>query len=131
MVSGSITKDGMSKSNVNQCGVCSLRVKANTIFCVQCCRWIHGVCAVVKSVTQKFSRNITCRKYDGNVGDAVEQEEKLCDEVETVWEFTYPGDRVSAGGGYETAVTDRTRCGLVNVRACDEFPYGRRFPLKL
>ena len=32
MVSGSITKDGMSRSN--QCGVCSLTVKANTIFCV-------------------------------------------------------------------------------------------------
>ena len=29
---------------------------------------------------------------------------KGCDEVETVREFTY------AGGGYEAAVTDRTRC---------------------
>ena len=30
----------------------------------------------------------------------MEQEVKLCDEVETVSEFTYLGDRVSAGGGY-------------------------------
>ena len=29
----------------------------------------------------------------------MEQEEKFCDEVETVSEFTYLGDRVSAGGG--------------------------------
>ena len=29
----------------------------------------------------------------------MEQEEKLCDEVETVQEFTYLGDSVSAGGG--------------------------------
>ena len=29
----------------------------------------------------------------------MEQEEKLCDEVETVMELTYFGDRVSAGGG--------------------------------
>ena len=29
----------------------------------------------------------------------MEQEEKLCDEVETVREFTYVGDRVSVGGG--------------------------------
>ena len=29
MVSGGITKDGMSKSKVDPCGVCSLRVKAN------------------------------------------------------------------------------------------------------
>ena len=35
----------------------------------------------------------------------MEQEEKLCDEVETVREFTYLGDRVSASGGCETART--------------------------
>ena len=29
---------------------------------------------------------------------------ELCNEVETVREFTYLGDRVSAGGGYEAAV---------------------------
>ena len=46
-----------------------------------------------------FQRNFTCRKCEGNIGEAVEQEEKLCDEVETVSEFTYPGDMVSAGGG--------------------------------
>ena len=28
----------------------------------------------------------------------MEQEERLCDEVETVQEFTYLGNRVSAGG---------------------------------
>ena len=33
--------------------------------------------------------------------ETVEQEVKLCDEVETVGEFTYLGDRVSAGGGCE------------------------------
>ena len=44
----------------------------------------------------------------------MEQEEKLCDEVETVREFTYLCDRVSAGGNYEAAVTVRTRCWLVN-----------------
>ena len=32
MVCGGITKDGMSKSKVDPCGVCSLRVKANSIF---------------------------------------------------------------------------------------------------
>ena len=33
-----------------------------------------------------------------NIGEAVEQEVKLCDEVETVSEFTYLGVRVGAGG---------------------------------
>ena len=61
----------------------------------------------------------------------MEQEEKLCDEVETVREFTYLGDRVSVNGGYEAAVTERTRCGWVKLRECGELLYGRRFPLKL
>ena len=37
------------------------------------------------------------------------KEEKSCNEVETVREFTYPGDRVSRGDGCEAAVTARTR----------------------
>ena len=61
----------------------------------------------------------------------MKQEEKLSDEVETVWEFTYLGDRVSAGGGCEAAITARTRCGWAKLRECGELLYGRRFPLKL
>ena len=40
----------------------------------------------------------------------MEQEEKSYDDMETVMEFTYLGDRVSAGGRCEAAVTARTRC---------------------
>ena len=56
---------------------------------------------------------------------------KLCDELETVREFTYLGDRVSAGGGCEVAVTARIICGWVKSRECGELLYGRRFPLWL
>ena len=85
----------------------------------------------MKRVTPKFSRNVACRKCERNIGEAVEQEEKLCDEVESVSEFTYVGDRVSAGGGCEAAVTARTRCGWVRFRECSELLYGRRFHLRL
>ena len=61
----------------------------------------------------------------------MEQEEKLCDEVETVSEFTYLGDRVSAGGGCEAAVAARTRCRWVMLRECGKLLYGRRCPLRL
>ena len=61
----------------------------------------------------------------------MEQEKKLCDEVETVREFTYLGDRVSAGGGCEAAVTARTRCGWLKLSECCELLHGRRFPLRL
>ena len=88
MVCGGITKDSMSKSKVDPCWVCFLRVKANSVLCVQCGKWIYGRCAGVKSVTPKFSKNFTCRKCEGNIGEAMEQELKLCDEVETVKELT-------------------------------------------
>ena len=84
VVSGNITKDAMSKSKIDPCEVSNWRVKANLVLCVRCGKEIHGRCAGVKRVTQKFSRNLAWRKCEGNIGEAVEQEEKLCDEVETV-----------------------------------------------
>ena len=61
----------------------------------------------------------------------MEQEVKLFDEVKTVSEFTYLGNRVSASGGCQTAVTARTRCGWVKFRECGKLLYGRRFPIRL
>ena len=57
MVSGSITQDILSKSKFEPCEVSSLRVKANSVWCVQCGKWIHGRCARVKMETPKFSRS--------------------------------------------------------------------------
>ena len=48
--------------------------------------------------------------------------------METVREFTYLGDMVSAGGGCEAAVTARASCGWVMLRECGELPNGKRFP---
>ena len=56
-------------------------------------------------MTPKISINFVCRKCEGNIGEAVEHEEKLCNEVETVRDMSYIGDRVSAGGACEAAVT--------------------------
>ena len=52
-----------------------------------------------------FSKKFTCGTCEENFGEAVEQEEKLYDGVETVSEFTYLCDWVSFGGGCEAAVT--------------------------
>ena len=55
MVSGGITKDGMSKSKVDPCEVCSLRVKANSVFlCSQIGKLAHGKCAGVKREITKI-----------------------------------------------------------------------------
>ena len=53
-VSDSITKGAMSKSKDDPCGVCSLRVNANSVLHLQCGKWIHGRCAGMKRVTPKY-----------------------------------------------------------------------------
>ena len=90
------------------------------MLCVQCGKWMHGRCSGAKRVTPKFSLNFSCRKCEGNIGEAVEQVERLCDDVETVSEFTYLGDRVGACGVCESAATARIRCGWVKFWECGE-----------
>ena len=131
MVSGGITNDGLSKSNVDPCWVCSLRVMANSVLCVQYGKWIHIRCPGLKMVTPKFFGNFTCTKCEGHLEEAVEQEVMLCDEVETVGVSKYLSDRVSVGGECDAAVTVITRCGWDMFKECGELLYSRRFHLRL
>ena len=62
MVTEGITKECLYK--IYPCGVCGLRVMANSVVCVQCGNWIHGRCARVKRVTAQLSRNYSCRKCE-------------------------------------------------------------------
>ena len=77
MVSGGITKDGTHNRKVDPCWVSYLRVKVNSALFLQWGKWIHGRCAEVKRVTPKFSRNLTCRKCEGTIGETVVQEEVM------------------------------------------------------
>ena len=52
----------MSKSKVDPCAVCSLRVKANSVLYLQCGKWIHGRYARVKMIIPKYKRNFACRR---------------------------------------------------------------------
>ena len=52
---GGITKDGLFEYKVGPCGMCILKVKESSVFCVQCGKWIHSKCVGVKMVTAKFS----------------------------------------------------------------------------
>ena len=44
----------ISKSKLDPCGFCSLRVEANSVLCLQCGKLIHSRCAGMKRVTPKF-----------------------------------------------------------------------------
>ena len=57
--------------------------------------------------------------------------EVLCDEVETVKDFCYLGDRLNASGGCETAVTARVRIGWMKFREYGELLLGRKLSLKM
>ena len=114
-----------------------LESDGNSVLHIQCGKWIHGRCDGVKRITSTNFEGIlhVGILHAGDVkriyGEAVEQEEKLCDEVEAVCEFTYLGDKVSTVGGCEAAVTARTRCWWVKFKECGQLLYGRRFTLRL
>ena len=55
MVCGDITKDGMSKSKVDPYGICSLRIKTNSVLCLHCGKFVYGRCAGIKRVTPMSS----------------------------------------------------------------------------
>ena len=39
-------------------------MKANSVLCAQCGKWIHGRCARVKRAPLQFPRNVSLRKYE-------------------------------------------------------------------
>ena len=51
MVSGGITKDGLSISKVDQSEVCGVRVVVNSVLCVRYGKWIHTGCVGVNRVS--------------------------------------------------------------------------------
>ena len=53
MISGGITKDGMSKSEVHKGGLCGMMENAKSIQSVQCGKWINSRCAGVKKMKKK------------------------------------------------------------------------------
>ena len=79
MVRGYITKDDLCQSYILSMWV----LQFESLAYVMCGKWIHGRCAEVKREMQKFPKNITCKKCKGTE-ERVEQEETICDEVETV-----------------------------------------------
>ena len=67
MVSDNVTNNGMCKSKVNPCLVCSLRVKANSLLSVQCGKWIHGRCIGVEMLTTKFKEILLAVNVKGRL----------------------------------------------------------------
>ena len=78
IISGGIIEDDSSNCEVYSYGICTLKVKANSLVCVQCGKLVYSRCAGVKSAS---------RNCEGNAVGDVLQGEALCDEVLAVREF--------------------------------------------
>ena len=103
----------------------------NSMLCTKCGKWVHERCAKIKRVTAKLAMHFVCLKCKGIMKGTVDSIEKLCDEVETVNEFWYLGDRLNASGSCEAAATARVKIDWVCFRECGELLLGNRFPLRM
>ena len=81
-------------------------------------------------VIAKYATRFVCLKCRGIMEEKVDLIKNLCNEVEAVNGFCYLGDRLSASGGCEVAVTARIRIGWVRFRECGVIIWNR-FPLKI
>ena len=86
--------------------------------------------AKIKMLTNRLAIDIRCKKFKGYHKNVEDQKEKLHDDVETVTEFSYLGDRINSGGGCAAAVTSRTRLGWVKSRECQDILCRQKVPLK-
>ena len=76
---------------------------ANSVLCTKDGNWVHGTCVKIKRLTARLVTFFVCSRCRGTMEETVASIQKLCDEVETVSEFCYLGDRLIASGGCEVA----------------------------
>ena len=103
----------------------------NSVLCKACGKWVHARCTDKTKVAVYLNKNFVCKKCRSVVKNFKGPDEILCDSVETVSKFSNLGDRLSATGGCETAVTAGTRIGWMKFRECSDILKGRRFSLKM
>ena len=104
---------------------------ANSVLCTKCGNWVPGRCTEIKRVIARLAMRFFSSRCREIIEGTVNLIEKLCDEVETVNEFCYLGDRLNASGGCEAVVTARVRIGWVRFRKHGKLLLKNRFPLRM
>ena len=84
-------------SKVDPWGICGKQVTANSVLCVKCRKWIHGRYVKVKRVTLSLGIDFECGRCKTQADGFMDSVEEFHEEVETVRDFCYIGDRVNAG----------------------------------
>ena len=117
-------------SRIDPCGVCDKRVKANSILCTLCNKWVHKRCSGVKGALKKMENRFQCKRCSQGVLD-VEARLDLNTDIEKVESFVYLGDKLNAGGGCLSAVTARVRVGWMKFKEMSGLLCGKRWSVKL
>ena len=74
--------------------MCDKRVKANSILCVVCNKWLHKRCSGVKGALQKVEGVFQCKSCTGGGVAEVDDEYCVIDGIGRVASFAYLGDGV-------------------------------------
>ena len=103
------------------CGVCKKGVSDNSIWCVECLKWVHKRCSGI-SGKLKSSNDFNCRRcLEGENGlfQSVLLKEVVIEpnvKLECVTKFCYLGETLGAGGGAEEAARARERCAWAKFK---------------
>lgn len=117
-------------SRIDPCGVCGKRVKANSVLCIGCQKWVHKRCSGVRGALKKVEGMFKCRRCVSGVID-MEAQLGLNDGIERVESFVYLGDKLNAGGGCLSAVMARVRVGWMKFRELSGVLCGRKWSVKM
>ena len=118
-------------SKVDPCGVCDNKVKANSILCVVCNKWVHKRCSGVKGGLQEFAGIFQCKRCTGVSADVIAEEYCVIEGIGRVAIFLYLGDELDSGGGCLSAMTARVRVGCRKFRELSAVLCGRRWSVKM
>ena len=108
-------------SGEHPCGVCRKGVGNNSIFCVECHRWVHKRCSGISGKLNSDA-DFHCRRcLEGENGlfQSVLLKEVVIEpnvKLECVPKFCYLGDTLGAGGGMEEAARARVRCAWAKFK---------------
>jgi hypothetical protein len=125
----------LSDSGKWPCGVCRTGVRSNSVFCVECKKWVHHKpCSGIKGKLVeglKFTCSV-CVK-GGHVDPVVEKEVVLGEagKLQCVDKFCYLGDMLGCGGGAGDAVRNRVRCAWGKFRELTPILTVRGLSLKM
>ena len=117
-------------SKVDPCGVCGGRVKANSVLCGGCGKWVHKRCSGVKGSLRKVEGVFRCRTcVQGRIMDDVA--ERMDNGIERVEVFRYLGDNLNAAGGCLSAVTSRVHVGWKKFRELGGVLCGKMWSVRM